>query len=654
MDEALKRTDRVIVHVDLDAFYCQVEHVRLGIPTDVPLCVQQWQGLIAVNYAARAAGIKRHCNVTEARKLCPEARFVHVATFADGDTTPQYHSEGISYQTHKVSLDPYRKASMKIMAIFERSCPKYQRASIDEAYLDLTDEVNMRIKTRLASSSSTDMDDDAEPDVNWDGAGILVGDQVSHSTGWRDLQLRVAAEISQEIRATVYKELQYTCSAGIAHNKTLAKLCSGLNKPNKQTVLRQAAVSPFMEKLPLGEIRNLGGKRGTEVEEALGVTTAGELWKYSVETLQAKFGASTGSWLYDICRGICHEPVTETAIAKSMMAAKTLRPHIKTVAELSHWLEILSNELYNRLIDDNALNNRWPRVITFHVKHPLDASSHSRRTDLPPFHDFVATSIRDRCLALWTSGGDGSASRWPIERIAVGVGGFEKLDAGVVSVKNFFKKVEPTDEPGVVKTPTPTPAPGAESSPPSRRKPPAKATNSLQNFFNAAPAPAPSNTGATTTNPSPQKHRPPSSSSSGGPLDAFFQTTTTTTSATPSSPTPQKSEQPASAPGPNPASSDSPFQCATCPPGSAAFTDARELAEHNDWHMAMALHNEERGGGGAAAAPPSSSSSLSSSTAARGGKTKTGPARGKRKRATTAGDARSRKAQPPLAFGRRE
>ncbi|KAJ3163144.1 DNA-directed DNA polymerase eta rad30 [Geranomyces michiganensis] len=629
MEEALKRTDRVIVHVDLDAFYCQVEHVRLGIPTDVPLCVQQWQGLIAVNYAARAAGIKRHCNVTEARKLCPEVRFVHVATFADGDTTPQYHTEGISYRTHKVSLDPYRKASMKIMGIFERTCPKYQRASIDEAYLDLTDEVNARIKARLAAATE---DDDAEPDVNWEGAGILVGDQITHSTGWRDLQLRVAADISQEIRATVFKELQYTCSAGIAHNKTLAKLCSGLNKPNKQTILRQAAVLPFVEKLPLSEIRNLGGKRGTEVEEALGVTVAGELWKYSVENLQSKFGASTGTWLYDICRGICHEPVTETAIAKSMMAAKSLRPHIKTTSEMSHWLDILSNELYNRLIDDNALNNRWPKVITFHVKNPRDASSHSKRTDLPPFHDFVATSIRDRCLALWNSsarvGGDSAASLWPVERIAVGVSGFEKLDSGVVSVKNFFKKVEPTaDDPmasGVLNAPPPPPPPTVESSSPSSRR---------------------------KANPSPQKQRPPplsSSSAGGGPLDAFF---TTTATAAPDSPTPQEkfitSPSPPTLGAPHATSKTVLESCPTCPPGTASFADARELAEHNDWHMAMSLHNDDRDQHRAAAAAGSAPSSSSTTT------------RGKRKRATTAAasdgrGARKQATQPPLAFARRQ
>jgi DNA polymerase eta len=56
---SFSRSSRAIIHLDLDAFYCQVEHVRLGIPLDKPLAVQQWQGLIAVNYAAREKGIKR-------------------------------------------------------------------------------------------------------------------------------------------------------------------------------------------------------------------------------------------------------------------------------------------------------------------------------------------------------------------------------------------------------------------------------------------------------------------------------------------------------------------------------------------------------------------------------------------------------------------
>ena len=63
-----------------DCFYCQVEHRRLGIARDVPLAVQQWDGLIAVNYAARECGIKRFTSIADALKLCPELKLVHVET----------------------------------------------------------------------------------------------------------------------------------------------------------------------------------------------------------------------------------------------------------------------------------------------------------------------------------------------------------------------------------------------------------------------------------------------------------------------------------------------------------------------------------------------------------------------------------------------
>jgi hypothetical protein len=79
--------ERFILHLDMDCFYCQVESIRLGIPSTTPMAVQQWQGLIAVNYPARAAGVQRHCRVDEALKLCPDLVLVHVATYKLGTPT---------------------------------------------------------------------------------------------------------------------------------------------------------------------------------------------------------------------------------------------------------------------------------------------------------------------------------------------------------------------------------------------------------------------------------------------------------------------------------------------------------------------------------------------------------------------------------------
>ena len=81
--QALHASHRTIIHLDLDCFYAQVEQKRLGIPAEVPCAVQQWEGLIAINYAARAQGITRHMRVHEAKARCPELVCVHVQTIGE-------------------------------------------------------------------------------------------------------------------------------------------------------------------------------------------------------------------------------------------------------------------------------------------------------------------------------------------------------------------------------------------------------------------------------------------------------------------------------------------------------------------------------------------------------------------------------------------
>lgn len=81
--QGLHANHRTIIHLDLDCFYAQVEQKRLGIPAEVPCAVQQWEGLIAINYAARAQGITRHMRVHEAKARCPELVCVHVQTIGE-------------------------------------------------------------------------------------------------------------------------------------------------------------------------------------------------------------------------------------------------------------------------------------------------------------------------------------------------------------------------------------------------------------------------------------------------------------------------------------------------------------------------------------------------------------------------------------------
>ncbi|CAI5491607.1 unnamed protein product [Closterium sp. Naga37s-1] len=140
---------RVILHVDLDCFYAAVEAVRLGIPRDTPLAVQQWEGLIAVNYAARARGVQRHDRVFQAKQKCGcvvGARGVqrHERVFQAKQKLQLIHVEtvggapGAGRNAGKVSLERYRAASQRVFAAFRRVCPTVERASIDEAYMDVS------------------------------------------------------------------------------------------------------------------------------------------------------------------------------------------------------------------------------------------------------------------------------------------------------------------------------------------------------------------------------------------------------------------------------------------------------------------------------------------------------------------------------------
>ncbi|KAI9320759.1 hypothetical protein BX666DRAFT_1851230 [Dichotomocladium elegans] len=193
------------------------EEVRLNLPRDKPVAVQQWQGLIAVNYAARKAGIKRMTTVDEAKRLCPELILVHVPTYGPDDHEPQYYPSP-SRATHKVSLDPYRNASKSIFKIFHKYCTTIQKIGLDEGFLDITDIVNDRIRAKYVPHNLDRMDGlECGIDLDWEELGIAVGkggDDVEKSTTWRDLQLAVGAELAQQIRKEIRDTLNYTCSAG--------------------------------------------------------------------------------------------------------------------------------------------------------------------------------------------------------------------------------------------------------------------------------------------------------------------------------------------------------------------------------------------------------------------------------------------------------
>jgi len=466
---------RVIIHLDLDAFYAQVESRRLGIHTSTPLVVQQWRGIIAVNYAARAAGIKRHLTVDEAAKLCPGVVFVHVETIGDdededdddanetkkNDHTTVENENETDLDTHalrrattyrpndggtvtrndfvtnehkknapdapdrerrKVSLARYRRASVAVMETLADAFPDgaVERASVDEAYVDVTREVDA-----ILSKNSNNSNDIAATLITagMEASGFVRPLRPEASVS--DARLALGAEACRRARAAVFAKTGYTMSGGIAHNKMLAKLASARNKPNKQTVVSRSAVSEMLENLPMRSIKGLGGKLGERVERALverfaekdaegasrsaaqrqarsgtgrgssyegGFTAASLRFLFSNARNRNRMGENglddkTFAWLERVSRGEDADSVVANVRdgAKSVTAFKSFKPVFEK-ARAHTWLKVLALELAERLAEDRRRFSRTPRTVRLEWRAEPNARA------LPPRESFETRS----------------------------------------------------------------------------------------------------------------------------------------------------------------------------------------------------------------------------------------------------------------------
>lgn len=448
----------MIAHIDLDAFYAQCEMVRLGVPHTTPLAVQQWDSLIAINYAARPFGVSRMLSVAEAKKRCPELITQHVATFREGEGGKWAYRDdaATSIKTDKVSLDPYRAESRKILGVVkeelsrwresvmmdvERSSQvqvqpaKLEKASIDEVFIDLSSLVFGVLLQRYPQLQKDPSSEDRiaalplppRTALGWNAEDALVDLDENGSEDddpeWDDVAMSIGSEIIRSIRKAVWEQLSYTCSAGIARNKMIAKLGSACNKPNKQTVVRNRAAQKFLSGYKFTKIRMLGGKLGDQVTALFGTEQVSELLKVPIEELKAKLDDDTAAWLYGIIRGEDHSEVNPRTQIKSMLSAKSFRPSINSAEQAEKWLRIFAADIYGRLVEDGVLENRRrPKTITLH--HRYGDQVRSRQIPIPggkPIDELLLFELAKTLLGQVIA--DGRV--WPCANLSLSVGGFE-------------------------------------------------------------------------------------------------------------------------------------------------------------------------------------------------------------------------------------
>ncbi|XP_039003259.1 DNA polymerase eta-like [Hibiscus syriacus] len=123
----------------------------------------------------------------------------------------------------------------------------------------------------------------------------------------------------------------------------LAKLASGMNKPAQQTVVPSSSVNALINTLPIRKMKQLGGKLGISLQNDMGVNTGGDLLQFPEEKLQECYGVNTGTWMWNIARGIRGEAVEGRLLPKSHRSGKTFPgPRaLKTIPAVQHWLNQL-------------------------------------------------------------------------------------------------------------------------------------------------------------------------------------------------------------------------------------------------------------------------------------------------------------------------
>jgi DNA polymerase eta len=413
-------------------------------------------GLIAVNYPSRKFGLTRHIPIPEAKKLCPQIVLQHVATWKEGDEKWAYHEDAAkNIATHKVSLDPYRLESRRILACIQETLPsdlqKVEKASIDEVFMDLSAQVHKIIIERYPELAlHTPHDDPTEnlplpPTTVLEWKADFLVDLDSDETeyddpDWDDIAILVASEIVRDIRVAIRERLKYTCSGGISHNKMLAKLGSGHKKPYQQTVIRNRAVQQFLSGFKFSKIRGLGGKLGEQVSSAFNTDTVKDLLAFPVEQLKQKLGDDTGTWVYQIIRGIDTSEVNSRTQIKSMLSAKSFRPSINTAEQATRWLRIFVADIYSRLVEEGVLENkRRPKTISLH--HRTGGQTRSRQTSIPHGKNIDEGGLFDLAKTLMNQIIlEGRV--WPCTNISLSVGGFEDGVSRNMGISDFLVKGE--------------------------------------------------------------------------------------------------------------------------------------------------------------------------------------------------------------------
>jgi DNA polymerase-4 len=309
-DRPIAAQPRKIIHVDMDAFYASVEQRDNPDLRGKPVAVggSRERGVVAAaSYEARKFGVRSAMPSVTARRQCPDLIFV------------------------KPRFEVYKAISQQIREIFAEHTPVIEPLSLDEAYLDVTENLQ---------------------------------------------NIPLARDIALKIRAKIKEQTGLNASAGISYNKFLAKLASDHRKPNGQYVISPEMGPAFVENLAVGKFHGIGPATATKFN-ALGIRTGLDIRNHTRAFLEAHFGKS-GTYYYWISRGIDERPVRANRIRKSVGAENTFFEDLTELDAMIEALQPLIDKVWRHC---ESTGNRG-RTVTLKVKFfDFEIVSRSRSTD---------------------------------------------------------------------------------------------------------------------------------------------------------------------------------------------------------------------------------------------------------------------------------
>ena len=316
------RANRKIIHIDMDAFYASVEQMDNPELKGKPVAVGGGgeRGVVAAaSYEARKFGVRSAMSGFQARKNCPDLIFI------------------------KPRFARYKEISKQIRSVFYTYTDLVEPLSLDEAYLDVTQNKKFHPSATL---------------------------------------------IAKVIREKIFQEVGLRASAGISNSKFVAKIASDVNKPNGQKTIPPEEVAQFLEDLPIEKFFGIGRVTASKMFQ-LGIFTGRDLKRKSLDFLTTHF-KNSGNHYYQVVRGEHFSDVKPNRIQKSVAAEHTFSKNLTSEIFMMERLEAIAEELQNRLMRSKVAG----KTITLKIKYS-DFSIQTRSRTLPVF-------VKDKDILLLT------------------------------------------------------------------------------------------------------------------------------------------------------------------------------------------------------------------------------------------------------------